>query len=220
MKTRLQIRLKSLIRPFIYLGLVALAGGSPISSSSIIEQPVPVIQSAIDSMLVAFADNRKQLENDRKQLFGLVDRIASPLFDFNYIAKLILGTNWKTATMQQRREFAHEVNRLLIATYATALFLYTGNETISFDETSVKQRRSTKFSTVRGHFRSGGGSKFDIVFFLLQKPGESWKIYNLTVADLNMVLNYRNVIQASILKDGLDGTIALMKANNDKSYNR
>ena len=216
----MKTRLKSLVRPFICLGLVALLGVSSTSSSSAIEQPAPVIQSAIDSILASFSANRKQLENNRKQLFDLVDQIASPLFDFDYISQLILGPNWKTATVQQRGEFAQEIKRLLIATYATALFLYTGNETISFDETSVKQRKSIKFATMRGQFETGEGSKVDMVYSLMQKPGENWKIYNLTVAGLNVVLNYRNVIQSFILKDGIDGMIALMKTNNDKSYNR
>ncbi len=224
MKARLKIRLKSRLksagRPLICLGLAALLGVSSTSTSSVIERPVPVIQGAIDSILVSLSANREQLENDRKQLFDLVDRIASPLFDFDYIAKLILGINWKTATAQQRGEFAYEIKRLLIATYATALFLYTGNETISFDETSIRQRKSINFATVRGYFQSADNRKFDMVYSLVQQPGENWKIYNLTVADLNMVLNYRNVVQSAILKDGIEGTIALMKANNDKSYNR
>ncbi len=217
----LKSRLKFLIRPFLCLGLAALLGVSSASASSgVVEQPVPAIQSTIDSILVSFSTERKQLENNRQQLFDLVDRIASPMFDFEYIAKLILGTNWKTATGQQRREFAYEIKRLLIATYATALFLYTGDETIAFEETSIKQRKSINFATVHGYFRSADDRKFDMVYSLMQKPGDKWKIYNLTVADLNVVLNYRNVVQSIILKDGIEGTIALMKTNNDKSYNR
>jgi hypothetical protein len=34
-----------------------------------------------------------------------------------------------------------------------------------------------------------------------------------------MVLNYRSVIQASIHSEGLDGTIASMKENNDRNSN-
>ncbi len=218
MKLRLKIRLVSRVRRFVCLGLVALAAVSVSSASE--QQPAPIIQSAIDSILVSLAADRKQLESDHKKLFDLVDRIASPLFDFDYIAKLVLGANWKTATVQQRREFAHEIKRLLIATYATALFRYTGNEIISFDETSVRQKKSVKFATVQGSLRTGDGSKFDLVYSLMQKPADSWKIYNLSVADLNVVLNYRNVIQSSIRKDGIDGVIALMKTNNDKSYNQ
>ncbi len=222
MKPRLKTGLQSLVCSLLCLGLVVLPGVSSVSASAATtaSQPVSAIQNTIDSMLVSFLDRRKQLENDRRQLFDLVDRIASPMFDFDYIARLILGTNWKTATVQQRSEFAHEMKRLLIATYANALFLYTGGESVSFGETSSKQRKSINFATVRGYFQNADGRKFDMVYSLMQKPGESWKIYNLTVSDLNIVLNYRNVIQAAIRKDGIDGTIARMKTNNDQSYNR
>ena len=212
----MNIRLKFLTRTFICLGLAALLGTSSISSAT--EDPVPVIKNAVDSMIVSFTADRQQLENSQTRLFDLVDRIASPLFDFDYISKLVLAANWKTATSKQRREFAHELKRLLIATYAIALFQYTGNETMSFDETRIKQKKSMKFANVRGKFRVDTGTPIDMVYSMMQKPEENWKIYNLTVADLNMVLNYRNVFQSSILKDGLDGTIALMKTNNDRSY--
>ena len=212
----MNIRLKSLTRTFICLGLAALLSISSISSAT--EDPVPIIKSAVDSMVVSFTADRQQLENSQTRLFHLVDRIAGPLFDFDYISKLVLAGNWKTATSKQRREFAHELKRLLIATYAIALFQYTGNETMSFDETRVKQKKSIKFASVRGQFQIDNGTPIDMVYSMVQKPGENWKIYNLTVADLNMVLNYRNVIQSSIHKDGFDGTIALMKTNNDRSY--
>ncbi len=220
MKPIPKIRLQSLVVSFLCLALVAAPGGTLASTPAATGQPVFEIQNTIDSILASFLTERKQLENNRKQLFDLVDRIASPMFDFDYIAKLILGTNWKTATVQQRREFTHEIKRLLIVTYATALFLYTGDETISFDETSVKQRKSIHFATVRGHFKSADDRKFNMVYFLLRKPGENWKIYNMSVADLNVVLNYRNVVQSAILKDGIEDMIARMRTSNDQSYNR
>ena len=220
MRARPKIWSIPVVRRFFCLGLVMLSAVCQAPARAVDEQPAAVIQRAIDSVTASLATERKQLEENREQLFELIDRVASPLFDFDYIAKLILGTNWKMASVEQRKEFAHEIKRLLIATYATALFSYTGEEVIAFEETSVKQRKSVKFATVRGYFQSGDSSKFDMVYYLVQRPAENWKIYNLTVAELNVVLNYRNVIQASILKEGIAGMIASMKANNDKSYNR
>ena len=62
------------------------------------------------------------------------------------------------------------------------------------------------------------GSPIPVEYALIQDDQKVWRIYNLTVGSLNMVLNYRKVIQSSIRTEGLDGTIASMKKNNDRNY--
>ena len=71
----------------------------------------------------------------------MVDELASPLFDFAYVSKLVLAKSWKSATETQRNEFAVEFKRLLIITYATALFQYTGEEKMTFVGSDLKERK-------------------------------------------------------------------------------
>ena len=75
-----------------------------------------------------------------------------------------------------------------------------------------------QFATVNTEVFIGEGPPVDVVYSLILDQENNWKIYNLTVADLNMVLNYRNVIQSSIHSEGLDGMIASMRENNEKNY--
>jgi phospholipid transport system substrate-binding protein len=180
------------------------------------DDPSHVVEKTVNELLDEFIERRDELEQNNKDLFELVDRVASPLFDFNYISRLVLAKSWKKASEQQRLQFAEEFKNLIIVTYATALFRYTGDETMEFGETGIKERKGVKFGTVNTEVTISGGPPIPVVYSLIKKPDESWKIYNLTVGDLNMVLNYRNVIQSTIHNEGLDGMIASMKENNDK----
>ena len=180
------------------------------------DDPSAVVEKTVTELLDEFVAKRDQLETNNKDLFELVDRIASPLFDFNYISRLVLAKSWKKASELQRLQFAEEFKNLIIVTYATALFRYTGDETMVFGETGIKERQGVKFGTVNTEVTISGGPPISVVYALIKKPDETWKIYNLTVGDLNMVLNYRNVIQSTIHNDGLDGMIASMKENNEK----
>ena len=185
------------------------------------DDPALIVEKTVNSLLEEFSEKRDQLEGNNSDLFGLVDEIASPLFDFDYISKLVLAKNWKKASAQQRREFADEFKRLLIVTYATALFQYTGNETVEFGESAVKEKKGVRFGTVNTAVSLSEQGAMPVVYSLIQDDrrddSHQWKIYNLTVGSLNMVLNYRAVIQALIHRDGLDGMIAGIKDNNDKN---
>ncbi|WP_424946329.1 MlaC/ttg2D family ABC transporter substrate-binding protein [Candidatus Spongiihabitans sp.] len=185
------------------------------------DDPALIVEKTVNSLLEEFSEKRDQLEGNNSDLFELVDEIASPLFDFDYISKLVLAKNWKKASAQQRREFADEFKRLLIVTYATALFQYTGNETVEFGESAVKEKKGVRFGTVNTAVSLSEQGAMPVVYSLIQDDrrddSHQWKIYNLTVGSLNMVLNYRAVIQALIHRDGLDGMIAGIKDNNDKN---
>lgn len=180
------------------------------------EDPAVVISERVNTLLDEFVAQREQLEGNKSALFELVDRVASPLFDFNYITKLVLAKNWKKATAEQRLDFATEFKRLLINTYATALFRYT-DQSMTFGETTYKEKQGVRFATVNTEvLAQSGGQPITVVYSMLN-PGDGWKIYNLTVADLNLAINYRNVIQSIVQKEGLEGAIEVMKTKNDKN---
>jgi len=182
------------------------------------EKPELVIERTVSQVLNKFLNQRSELEKDRKRLYSLVDELVSPLFDFAYISKLILAQSWKSASNEQKKQFAEEFKKLLIITYATALFQYTGEEKMVFKEGKVRERKGVLFTKVHSEVTLIGDNSVPVEYALIQNKQKQWKIYNLTVGDLNMVLNYRNVIQSSIRSKGLDEIIVTMKANNDKNY--
>ena len=181
--------------------------------------PAALIDETVQALFGEFADRRSELEGNNVALFELVERVASPIFDFNYISKLVLAKSWKKANDDQREEFAEEFRRLMVVTYATALFHYTGNETMTFGETTLKEVKGRQFATVNTEVVIGSEAPVPVVYSLLLDESGEWKIYNLTVGTLNMVINYRNVIQSTIHSEGLDGMIASIRANNEKNYN-
>jgi len=200
--------------------ILALAAGLVSNGATFAnEDPAALIDETVQSLFGEFSKRRAELEGNSKELYELVERVASPIFDFDYISRLVLAKSWKKANDQQRREFSDEFRRLMVVTYATALFRYTGNETMTFGETAMKEVKGRQFAAVNTEVVIGDGPPVSVVYSLILNESNQWKIYNLTVGSLNMVLNYRNVIQSTIHSEGLDGMIASIKDNNDKNYN-
>ena len=207
------------LKHFLINGLFAAVFTVASLSVQASEKPAEFVENTVNELLAEFTERRSYLEGNKKDLFELVDRLAGPAFDFGYISKLVLGKNWKSATENQRSEFAHEFKRLLIVTYATALFRYTGNESMEIGDTEIKEKKGKRFSTVNTEVSISDGEPVPVVYSLIDDGTAGWKVYNLTVGTLNMVINYRNVIQSSIHSKGLDGLIAEMKESNDTNYN-
>jgi len=182
-------------RVLAFLLVICVSSGPGYAATN--DDPAAVIDSTVQSLFDEFTASRERLELNKTELFVLVNDIASPLFDFN---------------------FAIEFKRLLIVTYATALFQYTGKETMSFGETGFREKKGVKLAKVNTEVFINEGAPISVVYDMIKKADGEWKIYNLTVGDLNMVLNYRNVIQSSIQSDGLDALILSMKENNQKHY--
>lgn len=189
----------------------------PLAQSSD-DDPVIFIENTVTHLLGEFTERRDELEADKSALFKLVDRIAGPAFSFRYMSKLVLARAWKKASVQQREDFAKEFRRLMVVTYATGLTEYMGTEAMTFRETKIKEKQGILFATVKTDVTIGDNAPLPVAYSLIKEKGENWKIYNLTVGSLNMVLNYREVIQSLIHSGGLEGMIENLKNNNDRNY--
>lgn len=182
-----------------------------------VEDPGILINQTVTSLLDELVTRRSELEADRTKLYELVDRVLGPLFDFGSIAKLVLARNWKGASEVQREAFARELKRLVILTYSTSLFLYSGKETMSIQKTAFREKRGRHFATIDSLIDINKGEPIPISYSMIRGTEGNWMIFNMVVGGLDLVLNYRTIFQSLIRERGLDGTISSMKTDNDRN---
>ena len=187
-------------------------------SAFALDKPQREIEQTVQTLLDEFTSQRAVYEADPRALFALVDRVAAPLFDFDRIAKLVLAKHWKRASEAQRSEFGEEFKKLLIGTYATALFKYTGDETLTFTGAEIRESRGRQLARVSSEVTLSGGEPIPVDYSLILGEGDKWKIYNLSIGGLNMVKNYRQVYESAIGKLGIDGMLESIKQANAKNF--
>lgn len=178
--------------------------------------PEQAIEGAVQQLLDEFTKRRAELEGDKPALYDMVDKMTQPHFDFEKISKLVLAKNWKQASDAQRQAFGEQFRTLLIRTYATALFQYTGNETMEFKSSKIRERKGVMSATVDSEVTLSEGPGIPVSYSMILDKDNSWKIYNMTIAGVNMVTSYRKTYGASIRSLGLDGLIASMKEANNQ----
>ncbi len=176
------------------------------------ELPDVLVETTITELVNELEQRRAELEQDKQKLYKMVEDVVVPHFDIDLIARLVLGKHWRGATESQRTTFAEEFKQLMIRTYATALFEYTGNE--KMEVTPVRLKDGDEKTTVKTKVILPGAPAVPVNYsFILNKTGE-WKIYDVKIDGISLVTTYRSSYSQMVQSKGLDVLIAELKKKN------
>ena len=85
-----------------------------------------VVMNTADEVLARLTSEQEALDADPSMIYGLINEIVIPHFDFVSMSKWVLGKkSWKGASEEQRERFVGEFRTLLVRTYAKALLEYS-----------------------------------------------------------------------------------------------
>ncbi len=175
--------------------------------------PSELVAMTADTLLKELTANRAALEKDHKKLYALVEERVLPHFDFTRMSKLVLARNWRKVSKQQRNDFIQQFKNLLVRTYSTALFNYTGQK-IRF--LPVRKKKGSKRVVVRSQILLNGGGKMPINYSLIQNRDSSWKIYDVAVDGVSLVTNYRSSYNRIIRRQGMEALISMLQKKSDQ----
>jgi phospholipid transport system substrate-binding protein len=151
----------------------------------------------------------KEARTGRK-LLELVDAKVLPHFDFTRMTRLAVGKNWRAATPEQQQSLVREFRTLLVRTYSTALATYK-DETIEIRP--LKLNAGDTEVTVRTRVLQSGGQPVQIDY-AMEKKADGWKVFDVTVAGVSLVTNYRSTFDRQIAESGIDGLIRSLAEKN------
>ena len=145
-----------------------------------------------------------------KRLLDLVDAKVLPHFDFTRMTRLAVGKNWRNATPEQQQSLVREFRTLLVRTYSSALATYKDQV---IDVRPVKLNAGDTEVTVRTQVQQSGGQPVQIDYAMEKKP-DGWKVFDVTVAGVSLVTNYRSTFDRQIAEGGIDGLIKSLADKN------
>jgi len=156
------------------------------------------------------------LKNDSSQVYNLVDKLVLPHFDFTRMSRLVLGKNWKKAKKSQKRRFTKAFRGLLVRTYSSALLKATENvRKITYVTTKPKGTEKAKVSA-KVHQTGGKILKVD---YAMRFKKSKWKVYNITVAGVSLVRNYRSEFAQDFQTIGMEKLINKIEKRAPKEVN-
>jgi phospholipid transport system substrate-binding protein len=209
---QLNRRLKMAIAMFLVLSFVL-----PTTAHAEVTPPDVVIKTTLENALKQLRERRDEFSADNAKLNQAIENTLGPAINFELFSKGVLGNHWRKASTQQRADFVGEFKRLLIGTYASAVFDYSGEKINYLPFSNPKKADRVKVKT---EFVSKNGSKIPMVFSMNIRGDSQWKVYNIKIqapeATIELIPLYRSDFRDRVSSQGLDKLIAEMKAKNNR----
>ena len=176
----------------------------PVSFSAAADHPAQeLVEDAVNTVM-------SDLKSDgTDNLDGTIERNIIPHLDFVTMTRLSVGKNWNKASTEQQQTLVSEFKTFLLNTYRSALSEY-GGETVEFK--AFKKPKRDDRAMVASVFKYGS-NKVPVEYKLHNRTGP-WKVYDIIVSDLSLVIQYKSSFSAEIDRNGIDGLIKLLQDKN------
>ncbi|MDD3759855.1 MAG: ABC transporter substrate-binding protein [Acidithiobacillus sp.] len=113
-----------------------------------------------------------------------------PHIDFNTMSAYVMASYWRQMDAAQKKEFTELFQELLVKTYSNALNQYHGQEVRVEGSQQISQ--NPPVAQVNMDIDQSQGKTIPVIYALIENQNQ-WKIYNIYVDGVSLVLNYRQV---------------------------
>lgn len=175
-----------------------------------IEKPEDVILSTVDNVISRITAEREMLDAQPETVYGLINDLIIPVFDFHNMSRWILGKYWKQANEEQRGVFTSEFKDLLVRTYAKAVLGFT-NEKVNYLETLTGSKPNIVM--VKTQIISDAG--VTPVNYTMHISDGSWKVVNVAFEGISLVETYRKSFASEIRNNGLESLLQKLVDKNE-----
>jgi phospholipid transport system substrate-binding protein len=186
---------------------LALAAGAAQAQATPPDELVKQVMLDIQRIIVKDKDLQG---GDRAKTIQVIEAKALPHFNHVGMTALAVGTHWRKATAEQKKRLAAEFRTLLVRTYASSLSAF-GDQKFEFRPLRMKPDDTDVTVQVRV---LQSGSQPVIVEYDMEKTPGGWKCYDVRVAGISLVVNYRTEFGNIVRDKGIDGLIGALAAKN------
>ena len=175
--------------------------------------PDELVKKTAEDVIFAIKADEEIQKGNKEKIYKLAEDKILPNFDFERIARLVLGRAWRKTDDNQKKEFISEFRTLLLKTYAVALSKYKDQE-IKFKPTKFSD--ADEIVVVKSEIVQSGGQPIKVNYALANNSGK-WLVFDIVIEGVSLVTNYRSQFSTEIRKNGIDVLIdKLAKKNKSK----
>jgi phospholipid transport system substrate-binding protein len=172
--------------------------------------PDQLVKTVTLEVIDLIAKDREIQSGNRAKLIELIDAKVLPHFNFTAMTALALGQSWNKATPDQKKRLTEEFRTLLVRTYASALAAYSEQK---FDFRPLRAKPDETDVTVQVRVLQSGAQPVPIDYSM-EKTAAGWKVYDVMVAGVSLVANYRTEFNNVVRESGIEGLIKNLNAKN------
>jgi phospholipid transport system substrate-binding protein len=136
------------------------------------------------------ADSAREIKKEKLRL------VYNNLFDDIELGKRTLSRNWNSMNTAQRQEFVKLFRQVLEKAYVDRILDYS-DEKIVFDKETMLSDTQAEVQT---RVLTSANKEIPIFYRAILKDG-SWKVYDVVIENVSLVLNYRTQFNDILAKN-------------------
>jgi len=192
------------------LGLLGIFLFLPFSSLAQELGPEELVRKVTQEVFDAIKSDQQLAAGDRQKAIRLAEEKVLPHIDFEEATRLAVGRGWAQATPEQKNRLAAEFRNMLVRTYSNAITAYQGQ---TMKVMPVRMKPGDTDVTVHNRFMRAGGKPV-LLDYAMRKTESGWKIYDIVVEGVSLVLTYRSEFDVVVKQEGIDGLIKRLAQKN------
>ena len=173
-------------------------------------KPDELVKKVTDDVLAAVQSDKQLAAGDKQKALKLAEEKVLPHIDFQEATRLAVGRSWREASPEQQEKLVAEFRRMLVRTYSNAISTYEGQ---TMKVLPMRMKPGDTDVTVRNQYVRPGGKPVQLDY-QMRKTAQGWKIYDIVVEGISLVLTYRSEFDAIVKQQGVDGLIKRFAEKN------
>lgn len=198
-----------------YLIPVAIVAMAPVMQAHAAEKATPElqVQAAVEDVLGTIKSNPETRAGDLNKITAVVERQFLPYTDFQRSTRLAVGSAWRDATPDQRRQLFEQFQALLVRSYALSLSQLR-DQNVKFRYKPAQAGSNASDSVVETRVLNNGEELQ--IDYRLQKTTAGWKIYDINMMGAWMIEVYRQQFADILAQGGIDGLLKYLVRHNSR----
>jgi phospholipid transport system substrate-binding protein len=172
--------------------------------------PEELVRQVTADVLAAVQSDQALAAGDRRKALALAEAKILPHVDFREATRLAVNRAWASATAEQQDRIVAEFRSMLVRIYAASVDVYRGQvmrvQPLGLEPGAIE-------ATVRNQYLSPGQTPVPVDYAMRKTP-EGWKVYDITVGGVSLVLTFRSEFEQVMRQSGIEGLIKRMSDKN------
>ena len=157
--------------------------------------PLDAVQTSVNKVIEVLRDPKLKAATAKEAKKVKLRSIYEVMFDDVELSKRTLTRNWNSMTVAQRKEFVVLFRQVLEKAYIDKILDYADEKVIFERETMASKTQAEVHSRV-----VTAAKEIPITYRVILKDG-AWKVYDVVVENVSLVLNYRNQFSEILAKN-------------------
>ena len=167
--------------------------------------PMDTVQASLNKVLEILGDPELKATAAEEIKRDKLRRVYEHMFNDVEISKRALARHWNSINTTQRQEFVQLFRQLIERTYIDHILSYS-NEKIVFDRETLVSANKAEVQT-----RIVTSSKETPVFYRMIINDGEWKVYDVVIENVSMVLNYRSQFNDILAKNTFEQLFEILR---------